>query len=95
VDGPEAQRGEVEAAMARHRADTVVIQDFVHALEYRWKAAYCFHAEGTCEAEAWVMEHALARNRLAPSAKFRRNQLAAGRGGAEWPLRRSATTWAR
>ena len=60
VDGQEAQRGEVEAAMARHRADTVVIQDFVHALEYLWKAAYCFHADGTCEAEAWVMEHALA-----------------------------------
>ena len=55
-----AQRGEVEAAMARHRADVVVIQDFVHALEYLWKAAYCFHAEGTEEAEAWVLEHALA-----------------------------------
>jgi hypothetical protein len=33
VDGQEAQRGEVEAAIARHRADTVVIQDFVHVLE--------------------------------------------------------------
>jgi len=60
VDGQEAQLGEVEAAMARHRADVVVIQDFVHALEYLWKAAYCFHAEGTEEAEAWVLEHALA-----------------------------------
>lgn len=60
VDGLEAQLGEVEAAIARHRADVVVIQDFVHALEYLWKAAYCFHAEGTAEAEAWVLEHALA-----------------------------------
>lgn len=60
VDGQEAQLGGVEAAMARHRADVVVIQDFVHALEYLWKAAYCFHAEGTEEAEAWVLEHALA-----------------------------------
>jgi hypothetical protein len=60
VDGQEAQLGEVEAAIACHRADTVVIQDFVHTLEYLWKAAYCFYAEGTEEAEAWVQAHALA-----------------------------------
>ena len=60
VDGQEAQLREVEAAIARHRVDVVVIQDFVHALEYLWKAAYCFHADGTAEAEAWVLEHALA-----------------------------------
>ena len=59
VDGLEAQLGEVEAAMARHRADTVVIQDFVHVLEYLWKAAYCFYADGSEEAEAWVQAHAL------------------------------------
>ena len=33
VDGQETQLGEIEAAMARHRADVVVIQDVVHALE--------------------------------------------------------------
>lgn len=60
VDGQEAQLGAVEAAIARHRADVVVIQDFVHALEYVWKAAYCFHAEGTEAAEAWVQKHVLA-----------------------------------
>jgi len=60
VDGLEAQLGEVAVAIARHRADVVVIQDFVHALEYLWKAAYCFHVEGTEEAEAWVQAHALA-----------------------------------
>jgi hypothetical protein len=60
VDGQEAQLREVEAAIARHRTDVVVIQDFVHALEYLWKAAYCFHADGTEAAEAWVMGHALA-----------------------------------
>lgn len=60
VDGQEAQLAEVEMAIATHRADTRVIQDFVHALEYLWKAAYCFHADGTEEAEAWVQAHALA-----------------------------------
>jgi hypothetical protein len=38
----------------------VVIQDFVHALEYLWKAAYCFYDDGTEEAETWVKAHALA-----------------------------------
>ena len=60
VDGQEAQREEIAAAIARHRKDTGVIQDFVHALEYLWKAAYCFHADGTEAAEAWVLEHTLA-----------------------------------
>ena len=78
VDGQETQRGAVEAAMARHRADVVVIQDFGHALEYRWKAAYCFHPDGTEEAEAWVQAHALAL------LKGKVSDVAAGR-------RRSAT----
>lgn len=60
VDGQETQLGEVEAAMKRHRTDTMVIQDFVHVLEYLWKAAYCFYDDGTEEAEAWVQAHALA-----------------------------------
>ena len=60
VDGLEAQLREVEAALARHRTDGVIIQDFVHVLEYLWKAAYCLHAEGTPEAEAWVLSHAQA-----------------------------------
>ena len=60
VDGQEAQQREVEAAITRHRTDVVVIQDFVHVLEYLWKAAYCFHADGTQEAETWVLERAYA-----------------------------------
>jgi hypothetical protein len=32
----------------------------VHVLEYLWKAAYCFHADGTQEAETWVLERAYA-----------------------------------
>lgn len=60
VDGQEAQLREVYAAIERHHRDVVVIQDFVHVLEYLWKAAYCFYEPGTEEAEKWVMEHALA-----------------------------------
>ncbi len=70
VDGQEAQQREIEAAIARHRTDVVVIQDFVHVLEYLWKAAYCFHADGTQEAETWVLEraHALLEGKVSDVA---------------------------
>lgn len=32
---------------------------FIHVLEYVWKAAYCFHDNGSEEAEQWVKERAL------------------------------------
>ena len=46
-------------AEAQHRGITVeVIIDFVHVLEYLWKAAWSFHREGDPAAEAWVRKHA-------------------------------------
>lgn len=32
----------------------IVIVDLIHVLENLWKAAYCFHPEGSQEAENWV-----------------------------------------
>ena len=34
-----------------------LILDLVHVLEKLWKAAYVFHAEGSLEAELWVLDH--------------------------------------
>ncbi len=34
----------------------VAILDLYHAMEYLWKAAYCFHTEGSPEAKAFVTE---------------------------------------
>lgn len=36
-----------------------IVLDFIHVLEYVWKAAFCFHAPGSEEAERWVQERAL------------------------------------
>jgi hypothetical protein len=33
-----------------------LVLDFIHALEYLWKAAHVFFDEGTPEIEAWVLE---------------------------------------
>ena len=47
-----------DQAEARGAAVTVVI-DFVHVLEYLWKAAWCFHAPRDPAMEDWVSAQAL------------------------------------
>lgn len=58
VDGDERQLRAIESCIERYEADVVIVQDFIHVLEYLWKAAYCFHPEGSEAAETWVMERA-------------------------------------
>jgi len=60
IDGADPQRRDIEAAIALHRSDTVIIHDFVHALEYLWKAAHCLYEPGSSQAEDWVQKHAVA-----------------------------------
>ena len=37
-----------------------ILVDFIHVLEYLWRAAWSFHVEGDPEAETWVGDKALA-----------------------------------
>ena len=37
-----------------------IVVDFIHVLEYLWKAAWCFYPEGAPQAEQWVRAHARA-----------------------------------
>jgi hypothetical protein len=39
--------------------EPVILVDFIHVLEYLWKAAWCFFKEGHRAAEAWVRDKAL------------------------------------
>lgn len=55
TDGERALQKRVGTSIV---AVTVVL-DFLHVLEKLWKAAYCFNAEGSNEAVAWVRERAL------------------------------------
>ena len=59
IDGADPQRRDIETAIASHRSDTVIIHDFVHALEYLWKAAYCLYEPGSSQAEDWVHKQAM------------------------------------
>jgi hypothetical protein len=56
VDGNKDQIRAVRKAAKRHGVNIVLIVDLMHVLEYLWKAAYCFHAEATQQAQDWVTE---------------------------------------
>jgi hypothetical protein len=60
TDGQEDLLRQVYAAATRYKVDVVVVQDFVHVLEYLWKAAYALHPEYAEEREDWVMDRATA-----------------------------------
>ncbi len=60
TDGQEDLLRQVYAAARRYKVDIVVVQDFVHVLEYLWKAAYALHPEAAEEREGWVMDRASA-----------------------------------
>jgi hypothetical protein len=59
IDGNLTQLGLLKSALERHAVSATVTLDFIHVLEYLWKAAHCFHKSGTDEAEAWVRARAL------------------------------------
>ena len=41
------------------KLNVTLILDLMHVLEKLWKAAYVFHAEGSLEAELWVLDRTL------------------------------------
>jgi len=56
VDGDPKQIRRIRSAARRWKREITLVLDFIHVLERLWKAAYCLQAEGTTEAEAWVLE---------------------------------------
>jgi hypothetical protein len=58
VDGNNHQIERIEAEASERGIEVAIVCDFVHVLEYLWRAAWCFHREGDPAAEAWVRRHA-------------------------------------
>jgi hypothetical protein len=58
VDGNNHQLQRVHAEAHARGVEVTVVVDFVHVLEYLWRAAWCFFAEGDPAAETWVHDHA-------------------------------------
>ncbi|WP_370461507.1 ISKra4 family transposase [Micromonospora sp. Llam0] len=59
VDGNRAQIDAVRAEADRRQVKVHIVLDFVHVLEYVWKAAWAFFYTGDPAAEAWVGEQAV------------------------------------
>lgn len=60
VDGQRDQIERVKRTAKKVGVEITLVLDIVHVLEYLWRAAYAFCAEGTPEAETWVENRLLA-----------------------------------
>ena len=60
VDGNNHQIDRIHTEAAARGIDIIIIVDFIHVLEYLWKAAWCFHDEADPAAETWVRDKATA-----------------------------------
>ena len=59
VDGDIYQLGLIQAAAAARGITLAVVIDFIHVLEYLWKAAWCFHPPRDPAMEDWVTAQGL------------------------------------
>jgi hypothetical protein len=80
IDGNNTQIEAVTAEAASRGITVTIVIDFIHVLEYLWKAAWSFYDKGEPAAEEWVADQA--RKILHGKAR----QVAAG-------IRRRATTY--
>jgi hypothetical protein len=80
VDGNRQQIDTITAEAARRRVTVSILIDFVHVLEYVWKAAWSFFEPGDPDAEEWAAAQA------AKILEGEAGQVAAG-------IRRRATTY--
>jgi hypothetical protein len=79
ADGDVHQLGQIQAQAAARGITLAIVIDFIHVLEYLWKAAWCFHPPRDPAMEDWVTAQALdiLHGRVA-GVTARIRQLAAG-----------------
>ncbi len=56
IDGDDDLETWVKQAAKQCGVRVTIVLDFIHALQYLWKAGKTFHKEGTPELEQWVLE---------------------------------------
>ena len=59
VDGELTQLSYIQKKLKELGCKSTIILDFIHVLEYLWKASHCFNKVGSVEAEKWVQEKAI------------------------------------
>jgi len=60
VDGANHQIDVIAAEAAARDVKVIILIDFIHVIEYLWKAAWCFHPPRDPAAEDWVTAQGLA-----------------------------------
>ena len=86
IDGNNTQIEAVTAEAARRGVTVTIVIDFIHVLEYLWKAAWSFFDKGEPAAEEWVAAQArkiLHGNAAQVAAGIRRRATAYGYSGPE------------
>jgi len=58
ADGNKDQLRLARELAAYYGVELTIVVDFIHVLEYLWKAAWCFHDKGDPKAEEWVLQRA-------------------------------------
>jgi len=58
ADGDIYQIGRIQAQAAQRGVTITILIDFIHVLEYLWKAAWCFHSPRDPAMEDWVTAQA-------------------------------------
>jgi hypothetical protein len=59
VDGLPYQLKIINKIMKRLKVKATIVMDFIHVLEYLWKAAWCFFEKGDNAVEEWVAYRAI------------------------------------
>ena len=86
IDGNNTQIETVTAEAARRGITVTIVIDFIHVLEYLWKAAWSFFDKGEPAAEEWVADQArkiLHGNSAQVAAGIRRRATTYGYSAAE------------
>ena len=86
IDGNNTQIEAVTAEAARRGVTVTIVIDFIHVLEYCWKAAWSFFDKGEPAAEEWVADQArkiLHGKARQVAAGIRRRATAYGYAGPE------------
>ena len=86
VDGNRQQIDAITSQATARGVTVAIVIDFVHVLEYLWKAAWTFYYPGDPDAETWVADHArtvLTGRAVDAAATIRHHAEAAGFAGNE------------
>ena len=59
IDGLPHQIKLIKKIMKQLKVKATIVMDFIHVLEYLWKAAWCFYSKGDASVEDWIAQKAV------------------------------------